>query len=92
MNSIPLFTKEFRSSKSFTLLVVCIAVFSDVFIYGLMIPVMPFALTDRLGIPEKDVQKWNSVLLGLLGGAILFGSCTLAPVPVVICMQILTYT
>jgi hypothetical protein len=84
MNSFPLSTREFRSSKSFTLLVVCIAMFSDVFIYGLLIPVMPFALTDRLGVPEKDVQKWNSVLLGLLGGAILVGSRTCCLVPVVI--------
>jgi hypothetical protein len=70
--------REVRASKSFTLLVVCVGVFSDVFIYGLLIPVLPFALTSRLGVPEDEVQKWNSVLLGILGASILVGSCTLA--------------
>lgn len=64
----------FRSSKTFTLTVVCIAVFTDVFVYGLVVPVMPFALTQRLGVPEKDVQKWNSILLGVLGVAVFFGA------------------
>jgi hypothetical protein len=63
----------FRASKRFALFVVCIAVFTDVFIYGLVVPVMPFALTQRLGVPEDDVQKWNSILLGVLGGAIMVG-------------------
>jgi hypothetical protein len=65
---------EFRRSKGFTLLVVCIAVFTDVFVYGLVVPVMPFALTIRLGVPEEDVQKWNSILLSILGCAIIIGA------------------
>lgn len=64
----------FRSSKTFALIVVCIAVFTDVFVYGLVVPVMPFALTQRLGVREEDVQKWNSILLGVLGGAVFFGA------------------
>jgi hypothetical protein len=64
----------FRSSKTFALIVVCIAVFTDVFVYGLVVPVMPFALTQRLGVPEEDVQKWNSILLGVLGGAVFIGA------------------
>lgn len=35
---------------------------------------MPFALTQRLGVPEEDVQKWNSILLGVLGGAVFIGA------------------
>jgi hypothetical protein len=65
---------EFRRSKGFALLVVCIAVFTDVFVYGLVVPVMPFALTQRLGVPEEDVQMWNSILLGVLGCAIIIGA------------------
>lgn len=65
--------RDFRASKGFSLFVVCIAVFSDVFTYGVIVPVMPFALVQRLGVMEKDVQKWNSVLLGVLGIAIIVG-------------------
>jgi hypothetical protein len=38
---------------------------------------MPFALTQRLGVPEKDVQKWNSILLCVLGVAVFFGASKL---------------
>ena len=38
-------------------------------------PVMPFALVQRLGVLEEDVQKWNSILLGVLGGAVFVGAC-----------------
>ncbi|KAF2432439.1 MFS amine transporter [Tothia fuscella] len=68
------FAQEYRVSKQFTLLVVCIAIFTDVFVYGLVVPVMPFALTQRLGVKEEDVQIWNSVLLGVLGFAIVIGA------------------
>jgi hypothetical protein len=68
--------RAFRASKAFTLVVVCIAIFSDVFTYGVLVPVVPFALTERLGVDEEDVQKWNSILLGILGAAILVGSST----------------
>lgn len=70
-------THPFRSSKTFALIVVCVAVFTDVFVYGLVVPVMPFALTQRLGVPEEDVQKWNSILLGVLGGAVFIGGSKL---------------
>jgi hypothetical protein len=69
-------TRSVRESKGFALFVVCVAVFTDVFVYGLVVPVMPFALTQRMGVPEEDVQKWNSVLLGILGGAIIIGGST----------------
>jgi hypothetical protein len=68
------FGHEYRASKGYTLLVVCIAVFTDVFVYGLVVPVMPFALTQRLGVQEEDVQMWNSILLGVLGIAIITGA------------------
>jgi hypothetical protein len=70
-----LLSRGVRASKTFTLIVVCVAIFTDVFVYGLVIPVMPFALTARLGVRDDDVQMWNSVLLGMLGAALLVGSC-----------------
>jgi hypothetical protein len=57
------------------MLVVCLAVFTDVFLYGLIVPVLPFALSARLGLPKSKIQRWNSILLGTYGAAILVGSC-----------------
>lgn len=71
-----MFARDFRASKTFTLIVVCIAVFTDVFVYGLVVPVMPFALTQRLDVAEEDVQMWNSILLCVLGIAIVIGART----------------
>src|SRR5690348_3501456 len=71
--AMAVWARSIRESKAFTLIVVCIAIFSDVFTYGILVPVVPFALTERLGVHDADVQKWNSILLGVLGVAILVG-------------------
>ncbi|KAJ5736426.1 MFS amine transporter [Penicillium malachiteum] len=63
-----------RSSTNFVILVVCVAVFTDVFLYGLIVPVMPFTLSRRVGIPDEDVQQWTSALLATYGAAIILGS------------------
>ena len=60
-----------RSSYWFILSTICIAVFTDVFLYGLIVPVLPFALTERAGVPAEDVQHWISVLLAVYGAALL---------------------
>ena len=71
-----MFARRIRSSRTFMLVVICVANFSDVFIYGLVVPVMPFALTVNIGVDASRVQLWNSLLLGILGGAIAVGSGT----------------
>ncbi|OJJ65065.1 hypothetical protein ASPSYDRAFT_142555 [Aspergillus sydowii CBS 593.65] len=55
---------EFRSSKAFVTWVVAIAVFTDVFIYGMIIPILPEVLQTRVSIPEDES----------FGGAIFIGS------------------
>ncbi|KAL2864536.1 uncharacterized protein BJX67DRAFT_383787 [Aspergillus lucknowensis] len=45
---------EFRSSKGFVTWVVAIAVFTDVFIYGMVIPILPEVLRTRISIPEDE--------------------------------------
>jgi MFS family permease len=65
---------ELRSSKSFILLTVCAAIFTDSFLYGVLIPVIPFTLHHRSGIPESDVQWWTSVILAGYGLMVLIGS------------------
>lgn len=35
---------------------------------------LPFALTVRAGVEEKDVQKWTSIFLSVYGAALAIGS------------------
>lgn len=69
---------RWRSSKAFVILVVCISVFTDIFLYGLIVPVLPFTLATRVGLPDAEIQRWTSILLACYGGSILLGSCTSA--------------
>lgn len=62
---------KYRSSKGFILTTICVAIFTDIFLYGIIVPVVPFALTKRAGVAEEDVQHWVSVLLAVYGAALL---------------------
>ncbi|GLA09766.1 hypothetical protein AnigIFM60653_000707 [Aspergillus niger] len=66
--------KQFRSSTTFAVLVVCVAVFTDIFLYGLVVPMLPFALAERVGLTDADIQRWNSILLASYGASIMLGS------------------
>lgn len=63
-----------RSSRRFILVAVCVSVFTDIFLYGIIVPVLPFAIASRAAVPEPDVQYWISVLLAVYGVAILVTS------------------
>jgi MFS family permease len=63
-----------RSSTSFILTTICLAVFTDIFLYAVIVPVIPFAIGARAGVPQPDVQQWVSVLLAVYGGALLVAS------------------
>ncbi|KAI9888511.1 MAG: hypothetical protein M1814_006873 [Vezdaea aestivalis] len=58
---------DLRSSSRFIVFCISTAVFTDTFLYGLVIPIFPYSLSGRAGIPEDQIQKWNSILLGLFG-------------------------
>lgn len=62
---------EFRSSTSFITATVCTAIFTDIFLYAVIVPVFPFSLVERIGVAEKDVQHWLTVLLSVYGAALL---------------------
>ncbi|KGO76372.1 Major facilitator superfamily domain, general substrate transporter [Penicillium italicum] len=62
---------ELRSSKWFIMFVVAFAAGTDIFMYGLIVPVTPTALKDRVGISEGSVQSWTSILLALYSAALL---------------------
>ncbi|KAL4973433.1 major facilitator superfamily domain-containing protein [Aspergillus desertorum] len=65
---------EWRASKGFIVFVVVFAVFTDILLYGIIVPVTPTALNERSGIAKSDEQSWTSILLGLYGGALLASS------------------
>ncbi|KAL8903557.1 MAG: hypothetical protein Q9171_007362, partial [Xanthocarpia ochracea] len=69
-----MYARRLRSSDGFIIFVVGIAVFTDMMLYGLIVPMLPYVLLDRVGVAQKDVQGWNSILLGSFGGALMFGS------------------
>ncbi|QPH16608.1 hypothetical protein C2857_001292 [Epichloe festucae Fl1] len=62
---------EFRSSTKLIMLMVSTAIFTDIFPYAVIVPVLPFALIDRAGVSEDKVQLWTSVSLAAFGAAIL---------------------
>ncbi|CAN8106509.1 unnamed protein product [Discula destructiva] len=64
----------FRSSRAFIGSAVCIAIFTDILLYGIIVPVMPFALTTRVGIPPDQIQTWNALLLACYTIALFVGS------------------
>lgn len=64
----------FRSSSTFILATVCIAIFTDILLYGIIVPVIPFALTSRVGVDEDSVQTWNAILLACYTIALFVGS------------------
>lgn len=69
----PAFLK-FRSSRTFIIITVASAVFTDIFAYGIVVPVFPFALTERASIEQSDVQLWISIFLAVYGAALLVAS------------------
>ncbi|PGG98480.1 hypothetical protein AJ79_08852 [Helicocarpus griseus UAMH5409] len=58
-NNKPPIWLHFRSSKWFILWIV---------------PVIPFALTERIGIDPSQAQKWTSILLTIYAAALLAGA------------------
>jgi MFS family permease len=63
-----------RSSKFFIITTVCLAVFTDIFFYALVVPVVPFALTVQVGLPEDEVPYWTAILLACYSSALFVSS------------------
>ncbi|KAI5860051.1 MFS general substrate transporter [Durotheca rogersii] len=63
-----------RSSTTLIVFTVVMAIFTDIFFYALIIPVIPFSLTVQVGIPEEEVQSWTSILLACYSVALFVGS------------------
>ncbi|KAK6336483.1 hypothetical protein TWF696_002033 [Orbilia brochopaga] len=65
---------RFRSSSGFIVFSVSFAIFVDVLLYGCIVPVFPFTLEKRSGVPEDQVQRWLAVLLAVYGLGFSLGS------------------
>ncbi|KAI1308563.1 MFS transporter-like protein [Xylaria venustula] len=65
---------SFRSSTSLIVTTVNLAIFTDIFFYGLIAPVLPFALSSQVGVPQDQVQSWVSILLAAYSAALFVGS------------------
>ncbi|KAI0012701.1 MFS general substrate transporter [Xylariaceae sp. FL0662B] len=72
--SKPPYMLSIRSSPTLILLTVNLAIFTDIFFYALVIPVIPFSLTVQVGIPEDQVQHWTSILLACYSVALFVAS------------------
>jgi MFS family permease len=60
---------RWRSNTAFIITTVAIGLFTDIFLYGLIVPVMPFMLRDRLNIPPSQIQSYASGMLSAYAGA-----------------------
>ncbi|KAF2839412.1 putative MFS amine transporter [Patellaria atrata CBS 101060] len=69
-NIPPIFLKQ-RSSSLFIVSTVGIAVFTDIFLYAVIVPIVPWALTQRAGVEEDKVQHWVSILIAIYGAALV---------------------
>ncbi|KAK3941962.1 major facilitator superfamily domain-containing protein [Diplogelasinospora grovesii] len=58
----------------FTLAVVRLASFTDVFLTGLLVPLIPNIVQGRTQVPSAQVQIWTSILLSTYGGAFVAAS------------------
>ena len=65
---------ELRSSKLFVYTVINLAVFTDAYLYGLIIPVLPFALVERVKLRPDEVQRWIGLLLAAYGAGLIIGA------------------
>ncbi|KAF2103438.1 MFS general substrate transporter [Rhizodiscina lignyota] len=60
---------KWRSNTFFIIVTIGVGIFTDLFLYGLIVPVIPFMLEDRVGIPRSHVQSNVSMLLAIYAGA-----------------------
>ena len=60
---------RWRSNTVFIVFVVGVGIFTDLFVYAILVPVLPFVLRDRIGVPESQLQMLTSALLGAMAAS-----------------------
>ncbi|CZT03497.1 uncharacterized protein RAG0_10224 [Rhynchosporium agropyri] len=65
---------QWRSKTVFILGTVAIGMFTDLFLYGLVVPILPFILVDRIQVPDDQIQYYTSLLLACYAGSQVISS------------------
>lgn len=65
MSKPPPLGLRWRSSTTFIVATVGIAMFTDLFLYGIIVPILPYLLADRIELPHQQLQSHISVLLAI---------------------------
>lgn len=65
---------QWRSNTFFIVATVAIAMFTDLFLYGLVVPILPFLLMQRTHIPSDQIQSNVSILLAVFAAASVVSS------------------
>lgn len=65
---------KWRSNTLFIVGTVAVGLFTELFLYSLVVPVLPFMLQDRVGVPKEDVQSYVSGLLTAYAAASVISS------------------
>lgn len=60
---------RYRASTLFIVATVAVGLFTDLFLYGLIVPILPFMLRDRVDLAENKIQSYVSGLLAVYAGA-----------------------
>ncbi len=60
---------RWRANTFFIVATVAVGLFTDLFLYGLIVPILPFMLRDRVDLPQEKVQSYVSGLLAAYAGA-----------------------
>lgn len=70
----PPYLLKYRSSEGFIIATISLAIFTDMFLYALIVPIVPFAIETRSHVETSKVQYWVSVLIAIYAAALLFFS------------------
>ena len=60
---------KWRSNTLFIVATVGIGLFTDLFLYALVVPILPSILKDKVGVPDKEIQGDVSGLLAAYAAA-----------------------
>ncbi|EHY53001.1 hypothetical protein HRR83_006163 [Exophiala dermatitidis] len=60
---------RWRANSLFILTTVAVGMFTDLFLYGLVVPILPFMLKERMGLADDKIQSYVSGLLAAYAGA-----------------------
>ena len=63
---------RWRSKTSFILATVGLGLFTDIFLYSLVLPILPYLLEDRLHVSTEQLQRYSSGLLAAHTGSAVF--------------------